>query len=155
MVITLMYSAFPDACAILKKRVTPRLALSRFLASLMTFVSTKYIGAVRVSHSLKVGVVANVRHGSQHLSEGAFLRFQQRLCQNFAMFGFSAGAMSSCAHLEHLNDLLVNITDYKISHRDNSTILNMLAMIALLSVGVSIEDSALISRSQHRKAYVT
>src|SRR5262245_20180089 len=104
MVITLMYSALPDVCAILKKRVTPRLALPRFLASLMTSVSTKYIGTVRVFHSCKVGVVAHVRHGGQHLGERAFLRFQQGFCQNVAMFSFRTGPASPGAHLERLND---------------------------------------------------
>jgi hypothetical protein len=58
-----------------KKRLTPRLALARLRASLMTFVSIKYTGGFFVLDALEIGIFADVGHSCDNLGKGSLARF--------------------------------------------------------------------------------
>src|ERR1700722_17865937 len=69
----------PEAATISKKATTPRFALARLRASLITLVSIKYIRrAPDRLDPLEIGVDADVRHRGQNLRRGATARARER-----------------------------------------------------------------------------
>src|SRR5215831_1556869 len=112
---------------------TPLLALARFLASLMTLVSTKYmICLVLVLSPLEVLVLSDIWHGGQNFRK-ALPGWQQQRCFKYgAVFGLSTPPMLCCPLLQRVNKALIKIPDYKVCHLSPFSANWMIAMIAYL-----------------------
>jgi hypothetical protein len=97
--------------------MTPRFALARLRASLITLPSIRYMrGALGRVDPLEVRVDADVRHCRQDLGEAAPTRARERRRQDCAMFRFRAPAMRPGALLERPGDLVIDSADQQIGH---------------------------------------
>jgi hypothetical protein len=89
------------------------LTLARFLASLMTLVSTKYmIFSGSVLDALEVLVLPHMRHGGEDFRKAFLPGCQdQYLFKDGTVFGLSTPPMSCGSLPECLNNTLIEIPD--------------------------------------------
>jgi hypothetical protein len=103
--------------ASVKKACTPGLARRPFRASLMTLVSTRNIRfSARILVSFEVGVLSDIGHGGQQISQVAARWVQQRRRQDGAVLGFRAAAMGSGALPERTHHGVIDTTHQQIGH---------------------------------------
>jgi hypothetical protein len=100
-----------------KNARTPGLARDPLRASLITLVSTKYIG---VGHSLRLSreivVAPHIRHGGQQVGQLAAGWVQQRCREDGTVFGLGAAAMLSGSLFQGSHHGLIYAPHEQISH---------------------------------------
>jgi hypothetical protein len=98
-------------------------------------VSIKYTWRFLVVDTLEVLITPHSRHGGEHLREALAPWPQQHLLQNGAMLRFGTAPMTGGAFLERLDDLVIQIAHYQISHGRWTSA--KFSMIAMLSTGIA------------------
>jgi len=92
-------------------------SLARFLTSLMTLVSTKYmVFFVLVLEPLEVLILPYIRHGGQDFGKTLLGRQEQRFFKKSTVFGLSTPPMSGRTLLERVDDALIKMPDNEVGH---------------------------------------
>jgi hypothetical protein len=101
----------------LQKACTPASARRPLRASLITFVSTKYIVCpVGFCQSLKIGIQTYIGHGSKHVRQIAAWWAQERSGKDRPQFRLLADAMVAGTFLERLHEAFVYAADQQVGH---------------------------------------